>query len=170
MKNLKRYFSVFVGLLALLMVVGLQSDVNAQQNHPYWVKYEVEKSSYDAVAPNFPKPESLVGKSAANHEYVEAFDRWTLLYSHEYVAFFNQMEKSNVPVYYAFVHANIGENEPVMENTGDAYSDEINYQLRLQKWTYLNQPEQFMSSFGFQPDVSPSAVKAAETWDFSRTK
>lgn len=110
------------------------------------------------VAPNFPIEFKDVDKSA----FEQKITWWKTIYSHEYEALINAPELTSLNPYYKeyvdvvqipyFIGPIISYEKPLLEDTGDKFNDDLNFQLKLMNWYYLFELDQFKNEFGFFPE------------------
>lgn len=158
----------YLRLITLTCFVFVLFISKAQNNevfeHAMWQWVEGSKISdkrMNEVAPHFPNP--------SDHGYnLESYDqaifKWQKLFCFEYEALINAPELTALNPYYTeyqdiiqvpyFIRPLTSFDKPVKQNTGNAFEDELNYELDLQAWYFVFEPDQFQHIYKIDPDFS----------------
>lgn len=153
------------------LYLGIEADGNHSQEFENgwweWVKgSNISDARLKEVAAHFPKPQLSGDKLKDQAAYDQQIERWRTLYCHEYEALINAQELTKLNPDYKeyldvikvpyYVKGLQTADMPRMQSTGDTFRDELNYQLDLQAWYFLFQPESFEKIFGFPILIDPS--------------
>ena len=155
-------------LLTLTCFVFVLFTINAQNNqqfeHAMWQWVEgsnISDKRMNEVAPHFPHPSD----SDYNMEsYDLAIYRWQKLYCFEYEALINAPELTALNPYYTeyqdiikvpyFIRPLSSFDKPVRKDTGNPFEDDLNYELDIQAWYFVFEPDEFQHRYKIDPDFS----------------
>ena len=124
-----------------------------------WVQgSNISDKRLKTVAPHFPHPQDV---NYNMEQYDFAIQKWQKLYCFEYESFVNAPELTALNPYYTgyidimempyFIRPLSSYDKPLRKNTSDSFEDELGYELDLQAWYFVFQPEQFYRIYKIKP-------------------
>lgn len=130
-------------------------------NHSLYQWYKaanVSDATRSTLFPHFPLPNLKNDPASELVDYDQRVVAWQRLYSEEYEHFLNAPELTALNPYHKgyytlpyiprFIGAAIELEQPVKANTGNAITDEYEYQLKLRNWYYVFKPAEFDALYG----------------------
>lgn len=150
-------------LLLFILLMGYSQEQESFE-HSMWQWVEGSKISdkrLNEVAPHFPHPSSVdFNKEAYDLELL----RWQKLYCFEYEAFVNAPELVALNPYYTeyqdiiqvpfFIRPLSSFDKPVKKDTGNPFEDQLAYELDLQAWYFVFEPDQFRHIYKIDENFS----------------
>ena len=142
--------------------------------HALWQWVEgsnISDKRLNEVAPHFPRPDEV---DYSLERYDLLIQKWQKLYCFEYEALMNAPELTALNPYYDgyvdliqmpyFIRPLSSFDKPELKNTGDAFADELEYELNVQAWYFVFYPEQFYKIYKIKPTFpdwfDPTAYRA----------
>lgn len=154
--------SILTFFMFVLFMANAQSDGNFEHAMWQWVEgSNISDKRMNEVAPHFPHPKDYAYDMES---YDFAILRWQKLYCFEYEALVNAPELTALNPYYTeyqdiikvpyFIRPLSSFDKPVKKDTGNAFEDELNYELDLQAWYFVFEPDKFQHIYKIDPDFS----------------
>lgn len=151
--------NVFIFILFLSVAQTPDSFEHAMWQ---WVEgSEISDKRLNEVAPHFPRPEAVDYDMGL---YDLEIIRWQKLFCFEYEAIVNAPELVALNPYYDgyediiqvpyFIRPLSSFDKPVKKDTGNPFEDQLAYELDMQAWYYVFEPDQFRHIYQMDLDFS----------------
>jgi hypothetical protein len=158
MKKILLLTSFFLLNEILVAQVPVSPISNSEKFESGWWEWiegsKISEQRLNEIAPHFPKPQSV---NFSKELYDKEIYKWQTLYSFEYQDLINAPELTALNPYYQgyeqviempyFIRPVISYQRPLRLNYGNLFEDEINYELDLQAWYFVFQPQKFKEKY-----------------------
>lgn len=143
----------------VILFATSQESVKFENTYWEWVTASnITDKRLDEVAPHFPKPKDY---NYNIKKYEEAIFKWQKIYCFEYEAFVNAPELTKLNPYYKeyqdiiqmpyFILPLESYEKPTKPSSFNNVEEELDYELKLQAWYFVFQPEQFYHIYKIKP-------------------
>ena len=154
---------LLINIFMFILFLSYAQEQNSFE-HAIWQWVEgsqISDKQLNQVAPHFPHPQKVgYDKEAYDLEIL----RWQKLFCFEYEALINAPELVALNPYYTeyqdiiqvpyFIRPLSSFDKPVKKDTGNSFDDQLAYELDLQAWYFVFEPDQFKHIYKIDENFS----------------